>query len=48
MCERQQIVSAHDLITKIPDELKLNSEQIKAVVAVLHLLSELLELRSPR
>jgi len=43
MCQRQQILTAHDIVTKIPDELKINSNQVEAIVVVLALLSRLLE-----
>ncbi len=43
MCQRQQILAAHDIVTKIPDELKINSNQVEAIVVVLALLSRLLE-----
>jgi len=43
MCQRQQILTAHDIVTKIPDELKISSNQVEAIVVVLALLSRLLE-----
>ena len=43
MCQRQQILAATDIVTKIPDELKVNAEEVKAVVTVLHLLGQLLD-----
>lgn len=45
MCQRQQILAAHDIITKIPDEMKLSTEQVEAIVTVLALLSRLLDLK---
>jgi hypothetical protein len=43
MCQRQQILAAHDIVTKIPDELSTGPEEVEAIVTVLRLLSELLD-----
>ena len=47
MCQRQQILAANDVVTKIPDELPLNLEEVEAVVTVLRLLSRLLDDEHP-
>jgi len=41
MCQRQ--LAATDIVTKIPDELKVSTEEVKAVVTVLRLLGQLLD-----
>ena len=46
MCQRQQILAATDVITKIPDELKVNTDEVKAVVTVLRLLGQLLDTKT--
>jgi hypothetical protein len=43
MCQRQQILAATDIVTKIPDELNVNTDEVKAVVTVLRLLGQLLD-----
>jgi len=43
MCHRKEILSAHDLIRKLPDEMSLDGEQLRAIVTVLVLLSSLLD-----
>jgi len=43
MCQRQQILAATDIVTKIPDELTVNTDEVKAVVTVLRLLGQLLD-----
>jgi len=43
MCQRQQILAAHDIVTKIPDELTIDFDQVQAIVVVLALLSRLLD-----
>jgi hypothetical protein len=43
MCQRQQILAATDIVTKIPDELKVSADEVKAVVTVLRLLGQLLD-----
>lgn len=43
MCQRQQILAAHDVVTKIPDELTTDPGDVEAIVKVLGLLSRLLE-----
>jgi hypothetical protein len=44
MCKRQQIVAAHDIVAKIPDELHLTPEQVQAIAIVLGLFARLLDL----
>ena len=46
MCQRQQILAATDIVTKIPDELNVNTDEVKAVVTVLRLLGQLLDSKS--
>ena len=46
MCQRQQILAATDIVTKIPDELNVNTDEVKAVVTVLRLLGQLLDTKS--
>jgi hypothetical protein len=43
MCQRQEIMAAHDIITKIPDEMKIGEDQLLSIVVVLRLLTRLLE-----
>ena len=43
MCQRQQILAAHDIVTKIPDELTTDPDDVEAIVTVLRLLSRLLD-----
>jgi len=43
MCQRQQILAAHDIVTKIPDELTSSFDQVEAIVVVLAVPSRLLE-----
>jgi len=43
MCQRQEIVAAHDIITKIPDEMQIGEDQLRSIVVVLGLLTKLLE-----
>jgi len=43
MCQRQQILAATDVVTKIPDELNVSADEVKAVVTVLRLLGQLLD-----
>jgi len=43
MCQRQQILAATDILTKIPDELSVSRDEVAAVVTVLRLLSKLLD-----
>ena len=43
MCQRQQILEATDVVTKIPDELNVSADEVKAVVTVLRLLGQLLD-----
>jgi hypothetical protein len=47
MCERQQILAANDVVTKIPDVLLLDTEEVAAVMTVLRLLSRLLDKEHP-
>ena len=46
MCQRQQILAATDIVTKIPDELRVSTEAVKAVVTVLRLLGQLLDTKA--
>ncbi len=46
MCQRQQILAATDVVTKIPDELKVSTDEVKAVVTVLRLLGQLLDTKA--
>ena len=46
MCQRQQILAATDVVTKIPDELMVSSDEVKAVVTVLRLLGRLLDTKA--
>jgi len=43
MCQRQQILAATDVVTKIPDELNVSADEVKAVATVLRLLGQLLD-----
>jgi hypothetical protein len=46
MCQRHQILAATDVVTKIPDELKVSMDEVKAVVTVLRLLGQLLDTKA--
>jgi hypothetical protein len=43
MCHREQIMAATDVVTKLPDELKVTPQEVTAVVTVLRLLGQLLD-----
>ena len=47
MCDRTQILTATDIVTRIPDELNVSSSEVEAIVTVLRLLSRILDADSP-
>lgn len=46
MCQRSQIISATDIVTKIPDEVTVSPAEVSAIVTVLRLLTRLLETKT--
>ncbi len=46
MCQREQILSATDILTKIPDEEEISAQELGALATVLRLLSRLLDQQS--
>jgi hypothetical protein len=43
MCQRQQIMAATDVVTKLPEELGVGPDEVAAVITVLRLLGQLLD-----
>jgi hypothetical protein len=43
MCHRGQILAAKDVVTKIPDEFNVSTDEVNAIVTVLRLLSRMLD-----
>ena len=46
MCRRSQVISAADIVTKIPDEVSVSPAGVSAIVTVLRLLTRLLETKT--
>lgn len=43
MCHRSQILAAADIVTKIPDEVSVSTDEVSAIVTVLRLLTRMLD-----
>lgn len=43
MLKRQEIMAAHDAVSRIPDEIQVSREQVEAITVVLGLLAALLD-----